>query len=141
MNVLAHNGFHPRTQGPECASTWHECRILSVNNHYFRGFSRIESTITVEPCPEFHSNRQATTCSKHSPLEEPAATASGRAAAGTTRAHTAAGCCVIDVRRLLHQSSNASSRNGGAPMRPPAGPSVGFGTDTVCVTALYTALG
>src|SRR5699024_7743423 len=52
-----------------------------------------------------------------------------------------AGSVVSDRTRLPHQSSSASSRNGGAPIRPPAAPWVGLETETVLVTDLYTALG
>src|SRR5699024_9456501 len=53
----------------------------------------------------------------------------------------AMGSLVRDCTRVVHQSRRASSRRGGAPMRPPAGPSVGLGTEMVLVTDLYTAFG
>ena len=55
--------------------------------------------------------------------------------------YTVAGFFVSCASSFVHQSSSASSRSVGAPIRPPAGPSVGLGTDTVFVTALYTAFG
>src|SRR5690606_41748420 len=93
----------------------------------------------VDSCPEPNRAHTLSTRSKRFYVERHAAPV--RVHEGRAQPQTAAGCWVIDVRRVAHQSISASSRSGGAPIRPPAGPSVGLGPETVCVTALYRALG
>src|SRR5690606_24828477 len=59
----------------------------------------------------------------------PVAVSAGCVAVSAPHALTAVGVRVNERMSVVHQSNNGSSRSTGAPMRPPAGPSVGRGTE------------